>query len=283
MITCSRKAVDHNKVVRVVFIDFQKAFDCVSHEVLLNKLEKYFGIQGTLATWLHSYLKERRQDTVINDIASDLSGVSTGVPQGSVLGPTLFALYTSDLPDDITKGTVFMYADDTTLYCIGDTLDILTAELNMALKQLELWCLRNLLVPNPKKCEGMLIYRGNFTGPLQTLSLMNHRIKWVTHSRLLGVTIDNRLNWDHHVKELRKTFVNKLNMLKRSSFLPRTMLLDLYFKVIFPSITYGIPVWGGLTNREGLNALESLHCRAARLIFNLPWDMPKVEVLGKVG
>ena len=163
------------------FFDFQKAFDCVSHEVLLNKLEKDFGIQGTLATWLHSYLKERRQYTVINNIASDLSGVSTGVPQGSVLGPTLFTLYTcvctSDLPDDITKGTVFMYADDTTLYCIGDTLDIVIAELNMALKQLELWCLRNLLVPHPKKCEGMLIYRGNFIGPLQTLSLMNHRIK----------------------------------------------------------------------------------------------------------
>lgn len=70
-------------------------------------------------------------------------------------------------------------------------------------------------------------------------------------------------------------------MLKRSLFLPRPMLLDLYFKVIYPSIIYGITVWGGLTNKEGLIALESLHCRAAKLIFNWPWDMPKSDVLSK--
>lgn len=231
--------------------------------------------------WLHSYLKGRRQFTVIDGAASDFARINTGVPQGSVLGPTLFALYTNDLPDNITNATVFMYADDTTLFCIGDTVDIVIADLNAALKELELWCLRNQLLPHPKKCEGMLIHRGNFTGPLQSLILMNHCIRWVKHTRLLGVYIDNRLNWDYHVKALKISFANKLNMLKRSLFLPRPMLLDLYFKVIYPSIIYGITVWGGLTNKEGLIALESLHCRAAKLIFNWPWDMPKSDVLSK--
>ena len=103
----------------------------------------------------------------------------------------------------------------------------------------------------------------------------------VARGTRIGVYIDNRLNWDYHVKALKISFANKLNMLKRSLFLPRPMLLDLYFKVIYPSIIYGITVWGGLTNKEGLIALESLHCRAAKLIFNWPWDMPKSDVLSK--
>ncbi|PFX14301.1 Tyrosine kinase receptor Cad96Ca [Stylophora pistillata] len=120
----------------------------------IKKLEIDFGIKGNLAAWLHSYLKGRRQFTVIDGAASDFARVNTGVPQGSVLGPTLLrALYTNDLPDNITNATVFMYADDTTLFCIGDTVDIVIAELNAALKELELWCLRNQLLPHPKKCE----------------------------------------------------------------------------------------------------------------------------------
>ena len=128
----------------------------------------------------------------------------------------------------------------------------------------------------------MILHRGAFIGPLQGLKLGSHVIKWISNSRLLGVTIDDRLNWSKHVTEVKKGFVNKLNMLKRSRFLPKSMLLDLYFRIIIPSVTYALPVWGGLTNKEGFEALEALHCRAARIIFELPWDMPKVDVMDKV-
>ena len=75
----------------------------------------------------------------------------------------------------------------------------------------------------------MMLLRGSFTGPLNALTLCNHTIKWVTHARLLGVTIDDKLTWAQHISEVKKSFVNKLNLLKRSSFLPRNILLDLYF------------------------------------------------------
>ena len=101
-------------------------------------------------------------------------------------------------------------------------------------------------------------------------------IKWVSHSRLIGVTVDNKLTWARHISELKRGFVNKLNLIKRSRFLPRNTLLDLYFKVILPSITYALPIWGGCTNKDEFNALESIHCRAARVIFNLPRDTPSV-------
>ena len=88
-------------------------------------------------------------------------------------------------------------------------------------------------------------------GPLKELTLAQHTIKWVTHSRLLGVLIDDQLNWSKHVSVVKKGFVHKLNLLKRSKLFPKNMLLDLYFRVIMPSIVTGISVWGGLTNKEG--------------------------------
>ena len=78
----------------------------------------------------------------------------------------------------------------------------------------------------------MMLLRGSFTGPLKVLTLCNHTIKWVNYARLLDVTIDNKLTWSQHIFEVKKNFVNKLNLLKRSPFLPRNVLLDVYFKII---------------------------------------------------
>ena len=89
----------------------------------------------------------RKQYTVLNGIASDLNTVKSGIPQGSVLGPTLFSLYTSNLPEAITTATTYMYADDTTLYCIGDSIDAVISELNKALEELLYRCKTNSLVP----------------------------------------------------------------------------------------------------------------------------------------
>ena len=176
----------------------------------------------------------------------------------------------------ITAGMTYMYADDTTIYCVGESVDKVIAMLNKTLDELVHWCKQNSLIPHPKRCEGMILQRQKFIGPLSSLKLDQHVIKWVSHSRLIGVTIDNKLTWARHISKLKRGFVNKLNLIKRSRFLPRNTLLDLYFKVILPSITYALPIWGGCTNKDEFNALESIHCRAARVIFNLPRDTPSV-------
>ena len=177
-----RSAIDSNKVVGIVLVDFQKAFDCVSNNVLLRKLENDFGIDGVLLGWLRSYLDNRKQYTVLNGIASDLSTVKSGIPQGFVPGPTSFSLYTSDLPEVITTATTYMYADDTTLYCIGDSIDAVIFQLNKALQELLYWSRTNSLVPHPMKCEAMILHRGRFTGPWKELTLAQHTVKWVAHS-----------------------------------------------------------------------------------------------------
>ena len=169
------------------------------------------------------------------------------------------------------------YWDQSTYTYQGTTRSV-TNTLNSALKELEDWSSKNNLVPHPKKCEAMMLLRGSFTGPLNALTLYNHTIKWVTHAQLLAVTIDDKLTWAQHISEVKKSFVNKLNLLKRSSFLPRKILLDLYFKIILPSASYALPIWGSFTNKDGFLALESLRCRAAKLIYGLTRDMPTTEV-----
>ena len=119
-----RKFVDDGLTVAVAFVDFRKAFDSVSHLRLLDKLHGQFGIDGELYAWMYSYLSNRRQFTTVNGKESSKMHVRCRGPQGSVLGPTLFTLFTNDLPSFIKSGETFMYADDTTVFCTGSSQDV---------------------------------------------------------------------------------------------------------------------------------------------------------------
>ena len=201
--------------------------------------------QARAQLWNHGKLigmAEREQYTVINGVPSENTKVARGIPQGSVLGPILFALYTSDLPKAVITATTFMYTDDTTMYCVGESVDQVTTTLNKALEELALWCKHNSLVPHPKKCEGMILKRNHLIGPLGSLKINQHLIKWSLSSKMLGETIDNKLTWSKHISELKRGFVNKLNLIKRGRFSPRNSLLDLYLKVILSSVTYALPI-----------------------------------------
>lgn len=98
--------------------------------------------------------------------------------------------------------------------------------------------MKNRLTPHPKKSECTLIYRGSFTGPLPSVYVGGNYLECVTHSRLLGVIIDHKLGWSIYIMELKKSFANKLSLIKKSRFLPKQDLLNLYFNVIIPAVTY---------------------------------------------
>ena len=119
-----------------------------------------------------------------------------------------------------------MYTDDTSIYCVSDTIEHVTALLNNVLDELFDWYRANSFFPHPKKCEAMSLYRGNYIGPLNTLRLGEQSKELVTHSRLLGVTIDNKLSLSRHILEVKKAFANKLNLIKRSRFLPKRACRD---------------------------------------------------------
>ena len=113
-----RKVVDSGLTVAVAFVDFRKVFDSVSHQVLLEKLRTNFGICDQALGWIASYLNGRKQYTVVNGYNSDTMPVSVGIPQRSVLGPTLFSLFVNDLPSSMKSGSVYLFADDGMIYCI---------------------------------------------------------------------------------------------------------------------------------------------------------------------
>ena len=117
-----KEALDDGRKVGVLFIDFRKAFDCVDHVILGEKL-KALGVSEDMWIWFMDYLASRSQLTQIDDASSESKPVKIGVPQGSLLGPRLFITYVNDLPDSIRSGEVYMYADDTTIYTIGNTAD----------------------------------------------------------------------------------------------------------------------------------------------------------------
>ena len=121
-----------------------------------------------------------------------------------------------------------------------------------------------------------------FTGPIQALRFGNNIIKWTTSERLLGVQVDNKLSWSDHAANVAKSFASKLSLLRRMRFLPQKQLENLYIKVILPSVTYGLTVWGS-RNKTHLNNLEKLRARAGWIVYGLPWNTRAEDVLMRTG
>ena len=140
-----KSSLDNNRVGCGIFIDLQKAFHTVNHDILLKKLEHY-GIRGTALSWFKSYLNDRKQFVSVNGISSLTSGITCGVPQGSVLGPLLFLIYINDLPNSSKILTFFLFADDTNIYFESEDLTRLTKKFNKELNKVKSWLDGNKLL-----------------------------------------------------------------------------------------------------------------------------------------
>ena len=152
-----------------------------------------------------------------------------GIPQGSVLGPTLFVLFTNDLPRSVPSGSVYMYADDTTIYCVGETADLVIDQLNKALREFYIWCLNNRLTPHPSKSEVILFSKRTPMGPINPVYLGKSVLSLVTKTKLLGLIVDQKLTWVANVLETKKSFAKKLDLLKCSRFFAKSNLKRLLF------------------------------------------------------
>ena len=115
----------------------------------------------------------------------------------------------------------------------------------------------------------MLLCRENPMWPIAPVFMGDSSIKRVTKARELGLTVDHNLTWDAHAMDVKKSFATKLDLLKRSTFLPKSALRDFYFAVILPSVKHGLLLWGACCNSNLLDSIERLHCRASQIIFNL--------------
>ena len=191
------KSLDNGLQSDVIFLDFSKAFDKVDHKLLLQKLDHY-GIRGGLLSWLRDFLTNRKQQVVIAGQQSLSANVTSGVPQGLVLGPLLFLCFINDLPDQI-KRKVKLYADDVLIYTTINTREL--HRLQSDLITLEQWASKWNMVFNPTKCEFLRVT--NKTNPiLMQYIIQGQVIQEVTLAKYLGITINQHLTWNNHVKQV---------------------------------------------------------------------------------
>ena len=269
-----RLALDERKSIGIIFIDFQKAFDCVSHQILPLKLQAS-GLCGDSFDWIVNYLNNRHQFVSINGTDSEKKRLTSGVPQGSLLGPRLFSIFTNDLPLSLDS-KIEMFADDSTAYIIGNSIDSISIEIQNLLHQLLTWSKFNSMFIHPTKSEVMFISKIPFIGPIRPITIDNKTISCVSSSSCLGVKLDNKLNWSPHIKMVNSNFNAKISKLKQMKTFNRSTLESIYFKGILPSVTYCISLWG---SSKLLADLEDSHIRAARLIHNISTSIPNHAVL----
>jgi hypothetical protein len=240
--TCYKNLDNNNKILGIYF-DLSKAFDTVDHTILLSKLFHY-GIRGTMHDWLTSYLSNRMQYTVVNNVSSKIGSISCGVPQGSVLGPLLFLIYMNDIHKAVPNKDLKLFADDTNLFLFGSDLKILEAEANDCLKKLEFWFYANKLSLNTEKtCYTAFKCNNKAQLDLLTFSLIinGKQINKVSSCKYLGVYIDDNFQWNEHIDYVYKKIVRFVGICyKLKGTVPKECLYKLYYAFIYPYIQYGV-------------------------------------------
>ena len=195
-------ALNKNKSIISVFIDFSKAFDTVQPNILLEKLYHY-GVRVCVNDWFRSYLTNRQQYSIFNNTSSTTKPICLGVPQGSILGPILFLLYINDMPNISDSLHTILFADDSTLYMIGDNPTELIHKANTELDKFSTWCLANRLTVDTIKTH-FIFFSKSITNyqPLPNLTILNDVISQVDIIKSLGFTVDKNLTFTHHLSNL---------------------------------------------------------------------------------
>ena len=254
------KEIECSNPVDAIYVDFQKAFDTVPHQRLLNKLRSY-GITGKLLTWIAAFLSNRRQQVVLEGHHSGWIEVASGVPQGSVLGPLLFLVYVNDLPDAVRAG-VQLFADDAKLYSsVPSASD--AANLQADLRALSVWSSKWLMSFNLSKCKVLHFRHANqeFQYMLGDSAFANAAVE-----KDLGIYIDKDLKFRKQASSAVAKATQVLAVIRRSFALINETTLPLLFKTLVrPHLEYGNLIWGPF-NRADQRLIERVQRRATRLV-----------------
>ena len=269
-----------NRQVGAVFFDIRKAFDSVPHNQIIKSLSKH-GISGPLLTWLSDYLSNRSQRVVLEGASSTPCRVTSGVPQGSILGPLLFIIFMDSLNEiKLCPGTkLILYADDILLYRPVISDNDLT-QLQQDINAVHNWTIQHGLLLNNKKTNVLPITRSMNAIPL-TLSISNQQIPIVECFKYLGVTISKNLSWSQHITNTVRTSKQQLGLLHRKlKDASQQSKHTIYRSTVLPKLEYCAAVWDPhqSTLTKKLENTQSFACK----IITKEWKSDYTSLLNKL-
>ena len=261
-------SLENGNPVDMIYLDIQKAFDSVPHQRLIKKI-KSLGIDGNIHKWIKNFLTDRQQRVTLNGKSSKWSSVTSGVPQGSVLGPVLFILFINDLPQRV-KSHCVLFADDAKLYKELKQLKDFE-ELQDDLYELCIWASKWLLFFNVQKCKVMHIGKGNpdFIYEMKDCNENKYHLKVVTSEKDLGIIFQQNLKFEEHISNVVSKANRLLGLVKRTfSYIDRTVFLTIYKTIIRPVIDYGDSVWNPSLKKH-IQMIENIQRRGTKLVPDL--------------
>lgn len=269
-------SIDKGHQVDAVYTDFQKAFDTVDHEILLNKIA-FNGIRGNLLRWFCSYITNRSLIVVINGYKSERVGMSSGIPQGSILGPLLFDIFINDINTCFRYTNFLLYADDLKLYKIIKNIND-SIELQSDLNRLSDYCTINKLKLSLPKCH-IINFSKKKTIIKHDYTLCGNKLNRVTNLRDLGILFDCKLHLDLHIENIITKAFKMYGFVTRvaTDFRRPSTFLHLYRSLIRSQLEYACLIWDPLyqkykmaierVQRKFLRTMQ-FRCQLPRLPYN---------------
>lgn len=268
--------LDSKKAIILVLLDLSAAFDTLDHRHLLNTLERSFGVSGRALLWIKNYLKNRYFYVKINNDCSDLFPVSQGVPQGSVLGPVLFSIYTTPLAKLIADINSHFFADDTQMW---ESFDPTSPEskieainhLNATLEKVYKWTSAHNLKLNPDKTVVLLLNTSNIPTDNVTIRLNDINIESQSECTDLGVLLDDRFKLRKHISKVCKTGYFWLHQLRLiSKYITPANLKSAVHAFVITRIDFTNALYVNMPKKD-IHRLQRLQNAAARFLENIKW------------
>ena len=241
----------------------------INHGILIKKLE-YYGMRGLSQQWFKNYLMNRKQIVKYNQIRSKEMSITSGVPQGSILGPLLFLLYINDIQNCSKIVSFILFADDTTISYSNKCLKTLNEIMQEEINKVTDWLYINKLSINTSKTKLILFrsYNKKLNSNI-TVSINNEKVKQVKNTTFLGIVIDECLTWNDHVNLIAKKITKTTGIIaKIRHFTNLNARKLIYYALVYPYLIYDNIIWGN-TYKNRLKKIMNIQKKIVRLMtFN---------------